>query len=286
MTHLRLAVALAAIVWLASSAPLMATEMIIGSPDGTTVIVPAEPAPAAPPAPIAPEIEVQQRGVVPYPMASPQATPPYPTLQRQDGVSFVVGGAGQSEQQAIRALAGDFNVKIATTLPNGQYVGDAAITIKDATSSATVLQTQLDGPLLYAQLPPGRYDIVASARGQTVTRTIRAGSSAQPEMTIQFGGAPATTELLPVKPPPVYVAGSGTAEPVPTPTEAQGHVSLYNLDPNAADAQAEVNYYEIYPDGESRRIERPARPMPGPDSRSRIIIEVDEVEPGMGDDSM
>jgi len=85
--------------------------------------------------------------------------------QTQNGVSYLVGGIGQDETQALQQTRG-YNLHIVATVgPKGEYVPDADITINKAGGESVLSLTQV-GPLLYVKLPAGKYEVVSHRNGR------------------------------------------------------------------------------------------------------------------------
>jgi len=78
----------------------------------------------------------------------------------ENGVSYVTGGIGDEERAAIQAQQQHYNLHVTNTDHNGAYVGDTHVAIYDR--HGNTLASQDVGPLFYAELPRGRYTIVAS----------------------------------------------------------------------------------------------------------------------------
>lgn len=91
----------------------------------------------------------------------------------QHGVAFVTGGVGQAEQQELRGLQPDYNTRIVLTDRKGEYLDDLHVTVSD-TSGKQLIDTTTHGPILMAQLQPGRYHLTAKLHGWTTEqRTIQ-----------------------------------------------------------------------------------------------------------------
>src|SRR5262245_13697390 len=84
-----------------------------------------------------------------------------PAVQQQGEVSFITGGIGLVEREAMRNNTAGFNLKVANAHPTGPFVAGTTIAIVDRQGNQ-VLETTLDGPWLMAKLPPGSYTIKAS----------------------------------------------------------------------------------------------------------------------------
>ncbi|HEN8801267.1 carboxypeptidase regulatory-like domain-containing protein [Pseudomonas sp. CM25] len=103
--------------------------------------------------------------------------------QEQHGVRYVQGGIGQDEANALRKLPGyDLHVELSTG-PEGKFQSGATVDIDNA-QGQTVLSVSDAGPLLYVQLPPGKYKVTGNAQGQTVQQQVSVS-----------GKAPATVNL-------------------------------------------------------------------------------------------
>lgn len=98
-------------------------------------------------------------------------------VNSQDGVSYVSGGVGE-ERQALEAMSNRFNLKLTMALTTGNFVSDARVRIQDH-QGHTVLDTNADGPLLYAQLKPGMYTVTCSLDGKEIQKTAQISSGKQ-----------------------------------------------------------------------------------------------------------
>lgn len=103
--------------------------------------------------------------------------------QEQNGVRFLQGGIGQDEANALRKTPGyDLHVELSTG-PEGKFQSGANVDIQSA-QGQPVLSVMDTGPLLYVQLPPGKYKVTGNAQGQTVQQMVTVN-----------GKAPATVSL-------------------------------------------------------------------------------------------
>jgi hypothetical protein len=115
--------------------------------------------------------------------AAALAAPAQP--QQQNGVSYISGGVGQDEQNAMRALRSDYNLRLTfATKQTGAYRSDVQLDVVDAKGNS-VLSVANTGPMLFARLPPGVYRISASAEGKTFKRSVKVGAGAK-EMTLHW----------------------------------------------------------------------------------------------------
>ena len=101
-----------------------------------------------------------------------------PAERSQGSVTYVTGGIGKDESDAMKQAASRYSLAIEMASPAGpraEYVADVKIDIRDQ-RGATVLSTISDGPILLANLPPGRYTVNAARNGASQQRNIVVGS--------------------------------------------------------------------------------------------------------------
>ena len=99
-----------------------------------------------------------------------------PLVQMQNGVSYVSGGVGSDETNAIKAMGDRFNLHVSMTTTGGAYMDGGSVTIVDAQGHA-VLSTEAAGPLFYAQLKPGSYTIKVSGNGKQMQQMVKISAS-------------------------------------------------------------------------------------------------------------
>ena len=111
-----------------------------------------------------------------------------PAERTQGSITYVTGGIGKDESDAMKQAASRYSLAIEMSSPAGpraEYVADVKIDIRDQ-RGATVLSTTSDGPMLLANLPPGRYTINADKNGRSQQRNIVVGSGARPRVKFSF----------------------------------------------------------------------------------------------------
>lgn len=97
--------------------------------------------------------------------------------QEQNGITYLSGGVGEDEAKAIQQATG-YNLHITFAIgPENKYVPDVDVAIQKA-SGQTVLTLSDAGPLVYVQLPPGKYTVVATRNGEERRDTAEVGSGA------------------------------------------------------------------------------------------------------------
>ncbi|MBL8485126.1 MAG: carboxypeptidase regulatory-like domain-containing protein [Rhodocyclaceae bacterium] len=85
--------------------------------------------------------------------------------QSPSTVPYVSGGVGTGDQDAMRAQARDYNLRLTfAESGTGAYLANVYVDIRNDMRQH-VLTTVTDGPYLMAQLPPGRYTLEATFNG-------------------------------------------------------------------------------------------------------------------------
>jgi len=102
-------------------------------------------------------------------------------VQNKNGVSYVTGGVSDDERTALTNMARDFNLKVTLAIKTGEFLGDAAVRIRDAHGDA-VLDANTDGPLFYAKLPPGTYTVTIDRQGKELQKTAQVSSGHQTDL--------------------------------------------------------------------------------------------------------
>lgn len=76
----------------------------------------------------------------------------------QNGISYIGGGVGVAERAALEQWAKDYTLRIEMARKSGEYIGDMRVRVYDA-KGELLLDAPSDGPLMYVQLPFGRYAV-------------------------------------------------------------------------------------------------------------------------------
>jgi hypothetical protein len=94
-----------------------------------------------------------------------------PQIQRQGDVSYVSGGVGLDESQALRSQQSQWPLAMRFTGPTSDYLSDVHVRIVDA-HSGEVLNADSRGPYMLVKLRPGRYTVHASYKDRDQTKTV------------------------------------------------------------------------------------------------------------------
>ena len=97
-----------------------------------------------------------------------------PAKQRMGEVTYIMGGVGQTEADAIKHVAKYYPLELEflqKAKPKDEYVSGVQVRIKDA-HDKMVLNVTADGPFLLAKMPAGKYTISAERGGKIEHRQI------------------------------------------------------------------------------------------------------------------
>jgi len=96
--------------------------------------------------------------------------------QEQNGVAYLSGGIGEDEAKAIQQATG-YNLHMTFSVGVGnKYIPDVDVVIHNA-QGQTLLSLNQAGPLVYVQLPLGKYMVAATRNGEERRDTTDVGSS-------------------------------------------------------------------------------------------------------------
>jgi hypothetical protein len=93
-----------------------------------------------------------------------------PDVRMRGDISYITGGVGDEETEAMKSERGDYNLHIMNSDANGHFAGTRNILISDAKGNE--LLDADSGPLFYANLPKGRYIVEASSNSETKRKKV------------------------------------------------------------------------------------------------------------------
>lgn len=107
--------------------------------------------------------------------------------QEQNGVAYLSGGIGEDEAKAIQQATG-YNLHMTFSIrPEGKYVPDVDVIVQKPQGQPVLTLSQA-GPLVYVQLPPGRYTVVATRNGEARHDTAEVGSGSPRQLVFNWKG--------------------------------------------------------------------------------------------------
>ncbi|WP_053214799.1 hypothetical protein [Pseudomonas sp. Q12-87] len=106
---------------------------------------------------------------------------------QQNGISYLSGGIGEDEARAIGQAQG-YNLHMTFAVgPENKYIPDVDVVVQNA-SGQTLLTLSDAGPLVYVQLPPGKYTVLATRNGEERRDTAEVGSGAARNLVFHWNG--------------------------------------------------------------------------------------------------
>lgn len=91
--------------------------------------------------------------------------------QAQGDITFVSGGVGLDEVDAMQALKPNYNLHLLFVLSSGEYLSDIEVAIFDKKGNA-YLQAQSLGPFMLVNLKPGSYYVKARLDEQIIQKKV------------------------------------------------------------------------------------------------------------------
>lgn len=89
------------------------------------------------------------------------------------GITYVYGGVGESSQKAMEDIRKDYNFRLTFARPcSGAYLADIKVTVENAKSHEKIIDVVSGGPLFFAQLPDGKYNVTAEFEEMHQNKTI------------------------------------------------------------------------------------------------------------------
>jgi hypothetical protein len=114
---------------------------------------------------------------------------PMPVPQQQHGVSYVTGGIGLDEVAAFQAAAQQYNLRITFSTKTGEYYAGVKLTLRDAHGNV-IIETTSDGPFVFFNVLPGKYEVTAENLSQRVTRVVQVREKRGTELYIRWKALP------------------------------------------------------------------------------------------------
>jgi hypothetical protein len=102
--------------------------------------------------------------------------------------AYISGGVGDDSAERMAAIGKEYNLKLTFAARDGHYLADVAVLIKNA-AGGNVLVATSEGPFLFVQLPPGKYQVTADYADKVLTRSTSVAASGRREMIFRWDEA-------------------------------------------------------------------------------------------------
>ncbi|MFZ4541962.1 MAG: hypothetical protein ACOYNL_09215 [Rickettsiales bacterium] len=104
---------------------------------------------------------------------------------RMDGsIVYVTGGIGEGEVNELEAAKSEYNFHLTNTDKSGAYVSDTAVVIQDRKGNDVMAANA--GPLMYVQLPAGKYTLMAENTGVVQTKRFTVSAKKPTNLHLQW----------------------------------------------------------------------------------------------------
>jgi len=111
---------------------------------------------------------------------------PKPAPVKENGVTYMSGGIGDSEAKEMKSASKNYDLKLTfVTKEQGAYLSDVKVDIQDAKGN-NMVSTVSQGPIFLANLPAGKYRVTAEAEGKAFTKQIHVNGRQQVQTAFQW----------------------------------------------------------------------------------------------------
>ncbi|QQZ42484.1 carboxypeptidase regulatory-like domain-containing protein [Pseudomonas sp. SK3(2021)] len=91
--------------------------------------------------------------------------------QQQNGINYLAGGIGLDESRALLQTKG-YNLHMTFSVgPENKYTSDVDLAIQNPQGQSVLTLNQV-GPIVFVQLPAGKYQVIATRGGHTERNTV------------------------------------------------------------------------------------------------------------------
>lgn len=111
-----------------------------------------------------------------------------PEVRTLGAISYVSGGVGHEEVTYMRSISSQYNLQLLFALSDGgAYVSDVDVRIKSE-SGQELMAVKSDGPMFYAKLPAGTYEVIVTYGGKPQTRKATVADKGAASMKFSWAG--------------------------------------------------------------------------------------------------
>jgi len=108
-----------------------------------------------------------------------------PGVQTSGGISYLSGGVGEEERETLTQLGQAYNLKLIFADTTGHYLSEVAVGITDERGHQ-VLAAVSRGPWFFADLPAGRYHVLATTQGYTREQVVHVSPQHQARLAFSW----------------------------------------------------------------------------------------------------
>lgn len=124
-------------------------------------------------------------------VAIAQSAPAIKPQTAPSGLTYLTGGVGDAQQQAMKEAMPGYSLRLTFARPgSGNYLADVKVRIdqqgKGRDDMKQVLDVVSTGPMLFAKVGDGDYQVRADHKGQVQTKTASIRNGAPRELVFYF----------------------------------------------------------------------------------------------------
>jgi hypothetical protein len=112
-------------------------------------------------------------------------TLPEPHVRHEGNVTYVTGGVGHDEAQALRRIESHWPLALSFTGPDSEYLADVHVRLVDH-AGAIVFYGKSSGPYLLMNVKPGRYTVYARYKDRVEKRPVAVTGHSTDRVAIGF----------------------------------------------------------------------------------------------------
>ena len=108
-----------------------------------------------------------------------------PEVYTSAGISYMSGGIGEEERDTLAQLGQAYDLKLIFADTTGHYLSEVSVGITDERGHQ-ILAAVSHGPWFFANLPAGRYHVLAAAQGYTREQIVQVSPQHQSRLAFSW----------------------------------------------------------------------------------------------------
>jgi hypothetical protein len=112
-------------------------------------------------------------------------SPGLPEVQTQGDISYVSGGIGHDEAEALHHDESQWPLAMGFFGPTSDYLADVHVRIADS-KGAEVLRADSRGPYMLVKLPPGSYNVYARYKSEERHQAVNVSGNGHQRVSFRF----------------------------------------------------------------------------------------------------
>src|SRR5437899_3040837 len=108
-----------------------------------------------------------------------------PEVYTSTGVSYMSGGIGEEERDTLAQLGQAYDLKLIFADTTGHYLSEVLVGITDERGHQ-ILAAASHGPWFFANLPAGRYHVLAATQGYTQEQIVQVSPQHQSRLAFSW----------------------------------------------------------------------------------------------------